>query len=45
MDLDIDIKGSGNKISEFYIDGELQKEAFLPADLEGRKKIKIAVTI
>lgn len=45
MDLDIEIKGSGNKISEFYINDELQKEAFLPADLEGKKKIRIAVTI
>ncbi|MCK5853010.1 hypothetical protein KAH27_08290, partial [bacterium] len=45
MDLDIKIKGTGNKISEFYIDGELQKEAFLPADLEGKKKIKITMTI
>ena len=41
MDLDIEIEGSGNKISKFYIDGELQKEAFLPANLEGKKKIKI----
>ena len=41
MVFDIEISGTGNKISEFYIDGILQKNAFLSADLEGKKKIKI----
>jgi glycogen debranching enzyme len=43
MNLDIEISGSGNKISEFYISGELQENAFLSADSDGKKKIKIVL--
>ena len=43
MDLDIEISGAGNKISEFYINGELLENAFLSADSEGKKKIKIVL--
>jgi len=43
MDIDIEIVGTGNEISEFYIDDQLKMEAFLPSDTEGKKKIKIVL--
>ena len=41
MEIDIEIEGNGNKISEFYINNILQKAPFLSANLQGKINIDI----
>lgn len=39
--LNITIEGTGNKIAEFSIDGEVRKDNFIPASIEGEHNIVI----
>jgi hypothetical protein len=43
MTLDIAVKGYGNIISSFLIDGRIKKELFLPSDLKGHHSIEIVM--
>lgn len=40
--LDIEVEGFG-QIHEFYVDGEKKKDAIVPANLEGKHRIKIVL--
>jgi len=39
--LDIELKGFGNRIATFSLDGKIQKQAIIPATLIGKHKVKI----
>lgn len=41
--LNITINGTGNKIAEFTLDGEVRKDNFVPADIEGEHNIVITM--
>jgi hypothetical protein len=41
--LDIEMTGFGNRIKEFWLDGEVHPAAFIPATLEGNHSIRIVL--
>ena len=41
--LNITVKGTGNKIAQFSIDGEVRKDNFVPANIEGEHNIEITM--
>ena len=41
--LNITITGTGNKIAEFSVDGKVQKDHFIPANIEGEHNIVITM--
>jgi hypothetical protein len=41
--LDIELKGFGNQIASFMLDGKVQKQPIVPATLTGKHKLKIVL--
>jgi hypothetical protein len=41
MKLNISVSGYGDEVKEFVLDGKRQKNAFVPADLEGEHSVEI----
>jgi len=42
--VDIKVSGFGNKLAEFYLDGEQQEAAFIAANLEGKHTIRMVMS-